>query len=98
MEKIRIDYDQLREFLQRSETKTYLSIADARANALRLDWVPPTTPKNLEPTLKDFPLDRLIPYIDWTPFSLLVLHGKYPEILSDSVVGIQATELFSDAK
>ena len=103
VEKIRIDYDQFREkFLQRSETKTYLSIADARANALRLDWenFRPTTPKNLGAhTLKDFPLDRLIPYIDWTPFfRSWDLHGKYPEILSDSVVGIQATELFSDAQ
>ena len=103
VEKIRIDYDQFREkFLQRSETKTYLSIADARANALRLDWenFRPTTPKNMGAhTLKDFPLDRLIPYIDWTPFfRSWDLHGKYPEILSDSVVGIQATELFSDAQ
>ena len=103
VEKIRIDYYQFREkFLQRSETKTYLSIADARANALRLDWenFRPATPKNLGAhTLKDFPLDRLIPYIDWTPFfRSWDLHGKYPEILSDSVVGIQATELFSDAQ
>ena len=103
VEKIRIDYDQFREkFLQRSETKTYLSIGDARANALRLDWenFRPTTPKNMGAhTLKDFPLDRLIPYIDWTPFfRSWDLHGKYPEILSDSVVGIQATELFSDAQ
>ena len=103
VEKIRIDYNQFREkFLQRSETKTYLSIADARANALRLDWenFRPTTPKNMGAhTLKDFPLDRLIPYIDWTPFfRSWDLHGKYPEILSDSVVGIQATELFSDAQ
>ena len=93
VEKIRIDYDQFREkFLQRSETKTYLSIADARANALRLDWenFRPATPKNMGAhTLKDFPLDRLIPYIDWTPFfRSWDLHGKYPEILSDSVVGI----------
>ena len=103
VEKIRIDYDQFREkFLQRSETKTYLSIEDARANALRLDWenFRPATPKNMGAhTLKDFPLDRLIPYIDWTPFfRSWDLHGKYPEILSDSVVGIQATELFSDAQ
>ena len=103
VEKIRIDYNQFREkFLQRSETKTYLSIGDARANALRLDWenFRPTTPKNMGAhTLKDFPLDRLIPYIDWTPFfRSWDLHGKYPEILSDSVVGIQATELFSDAQ
>ena len=100
---IRSDYDQFREkFLQRSERKTYLSLTQARTNALALDWKNylPVKPKNLGThTLRDFPLDRLVPYIDWTPFfRSWDLHGKYPEILSDTVVGPQATELFADAQ
>ena len=100
---IRSDYDQFREkFLQRSESKTYLSLTQARTNALALDWKNylPVKPKNLGThTLRDFPLDRLVPYIDWTPFfRSWDLHGKYPEILSDFVVGPQATELFVDAQ
>ena len=100
---IRSDYDQFREkFLQRSERKTYLSLTKARTNALALDWKNylPVKPKNLGThTLRDFPLDRLVPYIDWTPFfRSWDLHGKYPEILSDFVVGPQATELFVDAQ
>ena len=100
---IRSDYDQFREkFLQRSERKTYLSLAQARTNALALDWenYQPVKPKNLGThTLRDFPLDRLVSYIDWTPFfRSWDLHGKYPEILSDTVVGPQATELFADAQ
>jgi 5-methyltetrahydrofolate--homocysteine methyltransferase len=100
---IRSDYDQFREkFLQRSERKTYLSLTQARTNSLALDWKNylPVKPKNLGThTLRDFPLDRLVPYIDWTPFfRSWDLHGKYPEILSDTVVGPQATELFVDAQ
>ena len=100
---IRSDYDQFREkFLQRSERKTYLSLTQARTNALALDWKNylPVKPKNLGThTLRDFPLDLLVPYIDWTPFfRSWDLHGKYPEILSDTVVGPQATELFADAQ
>jgi 5-methyltetrahydrofolate--homocysteine methyltransferase len=100
---IRSDYDAFREkFLQRSERKTYLSLTEARSNALTLDWknYQPLKPKNLGThTLRDFPLDRLVPYIDWTPlFRSWDLHGKYPEILSDAVVGPQATELFADAQ
>ena len=100
---IRSDYDAFREkFLHRSERKTYLSLTEARSNALTLDWknYQPVKPKNLGThTLRDFPLDRLVPYIDWTPFfRSWDLHGKYPEILSDAVVGPQATELFADAQ
>jgi 5-methyltetrahydrofolate--homocysteine methyltransferase len=100
---IRSDYDAFREkFLQRSERKTYLSLTEARSNALTLDWknYQPVKPKNLGThTLRDFPLGRLVPYIDWTPFfRSWDLHGKYPEILSDAVVGPQATELFADAQ
>ncbi len=100
---IRSDYDQFREkFLQRSERKTYLPIEEARENALQLNWddYAPVKPKNKGVhTLQDFPLEKLLPYIDWTPFfRSWDLHGKYPEILADPVVGAQATELFTDAQ
>ena len=100
---IRSDYDQFREkFLQRSERKTYLPIEEARENALQLNWddYEPVKPKNKGVhTLQDFPLEKLLPYIDWTPFfRSWDLHGKYPEILADPVVGAQATELFTDAQ
>ena len=100
---IRFDYDQFREkFLQRSERKTYLPIEEARENAIQLNWdvYEPVKPKNKGAhTLQDFPLEKLIPYIDWTPFfRSWDLHGKYPEILADPVVGLQATELFADAQ
>ena len=49
--------------------------------------------------IEDFPLDNLVDYIDWSPFfRSWDLHGKYPEILSDKIVGEQAKELFADAQ
>ena len=100
---IRTEYDQFREkFLQRSTRKKYLSLEAARSNALQLDWdaYQPVRPKNMgKHSLLAFPLERLVPYIDWTPFfRSWDLHGKYPDILSDAVVGPQATELFADAQ
>ena len=50
-------------------------------------------------TLTDFPLEELVPFIDWSPFfRSWDLHGKYPDILTDSLVGEQAQSLFADAK
>jgi 5-methyltetrahydrofolate--homocysteine methyltransferase len=49
--------------------------------------------------LRDYPLEDLVPYIDWTPFfQAWDLHGKYPRILTDAVVGAQAQSLFDDAQ
>jgi 5-methyltetrahydrofolate--homocysteine methyltransferase len=49
--------------------------------------------------LEDFPLERLVPYIDWSPFFLTwELKGKYPKILADPKVGPEASKLFEDAK
>src|SRR5690606_34799645 len=47
----------------------------------------------------DIPLTELLPVIDWTPFfQAWELHGHYPDILTDAVVGVQASELFDDAQ
>jgi 5-methyltetrahydrofolate--homocysteine methyltransferase len=77
------------------------SIADARRNRLAIDWTVITPP---EPcftgvrTLKDYPLDELVPLIDWTPFfQTWELAGHYPAILNDPVTGPAARGLFQDA-
>jgi 5-methyltetrahydrofolate--homocysteine methyltransferase len=77
------------------------SIADARRNRLAIDWTATTPP---EPcftgvrTLKDYPLDELVPLIDWTPFfQTWELAGHYPAILNDPVTGPAARGLFQDA-
>ncbi|GGX06118.1 methionine synthase [Aquimarina muelleri] len=97
------DYDKFREgFLKRTKKKEYLSIVEARKNKYIIDW--PTTeitkPNELGiKVITEFDLKKLEPYIDWTPFfRSWELHGKYPAILTDEVVGEQATSLFKDAK
>ncbi|MEL6811236.1 MAG: methionine synthase [Bacteroidota bacterium] len=97
------DYAQFRQgFLKRQKVKEYLSLEDARANKFQIDW------KNTEIAQPDelgitvityWSLKDLKDYIDWSPFfRSWDLHGRYPDILQDEVVGEQATELFKDAQ
>ncbi|HEX8574706.1 MAG TPA: vitamin B12 dependent-methionine synthase activation domain-containing protein [Flavobacterium sp.] len=99
---IREEYDKLREgYLNRSRDKNYHSITDARRNKLKLDWENfyPSKPNFIGIKTIETALSELIDFIDWTPFfNSWQLFGKYPAILSDEVVGEQATHLFSDAK
>jgi len=100
---IREDYDSFRDkFLDRTSKKSYLSLPAARENKLQLDWenFTPVVPKHLGThTINDMDLELLLPYIDWSPFfRSWDLHGKFPDILTDVVVGAQARELFDDAQ
>ena len=103
MEDLKAEYDLFREnFLKRSKIKSYLSIEDARKNKFPIDWKNSEVvkPENLGiRVLEDFDLRKLEDYLDWTPFfRSWELHGKYPAILEDEVVGEQATNLFKDAQ
>jgi len=100
---IKDDYVKVREgFFNRSDRKEYLSLADARENKFKIDWNTTTiaVPNFLGiKVIEDLELSKLIDYIDWGPFfRTWELHGKYPEILTDEVVGETATHLFNDAK
>jgi 5-methyltetrahydrofolate--homocysteine methyltransferase len=100
---IREEYDKFREqFLNRGKQKDYITIEAARKNKFKIDW---DTSEIIKPNqlgiqiVEDFDIRKLEDFIDWSPFfRSWDLHGKYPNILKDEVVGIQATELFSDAK
>ncbi|MBP6041234.1 MAG: methionine synthase [Flavobacterium sp.] len=99
---IRTEYDALREgYLNRSRDKNFLTIEQARANKLKLDWskYTPTKPNFIGTKTVDVAITDLVDYIDWTPFfNSWELYGKYPAILTDEVVGEQATSLFADAQ
>ncbi len=100
---IKEDYSVFRDkFLSRGRKKEYLSLADARANKWELDWEKSVVFKPNKPGIQvidDIDLRQLEPYIDWSPFfRSWDLHGRYPDILEDEVVGAQARELFADAK
>ncbi|TXI91064.1 methionine synthase [Chryseobacterium sp. WX] len=97
------DYSDFREkFLNRQVDKDYVSIKEARENHFKIDWENEEifTPNNLGiKVIENQDLRELLPFIDWSPFfRSWDLHGKYPNILEDEVVGVQAKELFKDAQ
>src|SRR5690606_22766962 len=98
---VRAEYDSVRAgFLKRTRVKNYLSIAAARANKLQLDWdeYQATKPNFIGVKHIELDLKELVPFIDWTPFfRSWELHGKYPAILTDEVVGEAAAKLFEEA-
>lgn len=99
---IREEYDLLREgYLNRARDKNFLSIEAARKNKLQLDWenFTPVKPNFLGTKTFEIELAELIPFIDWTPFfQSWQLFGKYPALLTDEIVGTEATNLFADAQ
>jgi 5-methyltetrahydrofolate--homocysteine methyltransferase len=99
---VREEYDQLREgYLNRSREKNFLSITEARKNKLQLDWknYQPVKPNFIGTKIIEVELTELVDFIDWTPFfQSWELFGKYPAILTDEIVGQQASDLFEDAQ
>jgi len=100
---LRTSYDVFREqFLSRTKQKEYISIAEARSKKYKINWDQTSIvkPKKLGiQVIQDFDITKLEEFIDWSPFfRSWDLHGKYPNILTDEVVGEQATELFKDAQ
>ncbi len=99
---VRADYERLREqYASRSAERRFAGIDQARAQRYQPDFsAKPAAPKQYGVfPLRNYPLEDLVPYIDWTPFfQAWDLHGKYPRILTDDVVGAQAKSLFDDAQ
>lgn len=102
LQEIRQEYERVRiQRLNRNANRTLLSIKEARQNKYQIDWhkTEITTPNQLGvQVINDIDLTILRSYIDWTPFfQSWELAGKYPAILSDEIVGTEASKLFSEA-
>ncbi|WP_407477405.1 methionine synthase [Elizabethkingia anophelis] len=100
---LKTEYEDFREkFLNRGEHKEYVTLDFARKNKYKIDFKSEdiVKPAKLGITIiEDQPLEELLDYIDWSPFfRSWDLHGRYPDILKDEIVGVQATELFHDAQ
>jgi 5-methyltetrahydrofolate--homocysteine methyltransferase len=101
---VRTEYARIAAAHARGEAnKQRLSLADARANSLKLNWSgdykPPVPRLTGTQRIVDVPIGELIDYIDWTPFfATWELRGKYPAIFDDGTVGASARELFDDAQ
>ncbi|MEZ7894127.1 MAG: methionine synthase [Polaribacter sp.] len=101
--KLKKDYDEFRiKFLKRGKEKSYISITEARKRKYKIAWETSQIckPKELGiQVLEQLSLKELLPYIDWSPFfRSWDLHGKFPDILTDEVVGEQATIMYAEAQ
>ncbi len=97
------DYADIRQrHRNRGDAKRLVSLEHARGQRFTCDWAQYTPPAPKRPGLHvfdDWPLDDLLPFIDWSPFfSAWELAGKFPAILTDEIVGPQASELYADAR
>ena len=98
-----VEYDEMRiKRLSQTKLKQITTIEAARENRCQHDWenYTPFTPHVLgRQMFDDYPLEDLVERIDWTPFfRSWELHGHYPEILTDKVVGVEAQKLFADGQ
>jgi 5-methyltetrahydrofolate--homocysteine methyltransferase len=87
-------------FDNKKSIKTYLSYENALKNKVKVDWKNHTTqtPQFTGTRVMEFDLETLRPFIDWKPFFITwEMHGNFPEILTDNVVGKEATKLYNDA-
>ena len=100
---IKAEYVAAREQHESKKSKAvYVTLEEARAHGVKTDWTRYTPPKPYLMGVQKFeayPLDQIAAYIDWTPFfQAWELAGRYPKILQDEVVGVEATKLFTDAQ
>lgn len=100
---IKSEYDKLKEdFGNKKSAKQYLPFAESQKNGAAINWTDftPITPSFTgTKILKDFSLQEIAEYIDWQPFFIAwEMHGKFPALLTDEVIGIEATKLYNDAQ
>ncbi|ROO25769.1 5-methyltetrahydrofolate--homocysteine methyltransferase [Salinisphaera orenii YIM 95161] len=128
VDELKEDYDKLRERHANKKKDKFLTLSDARANGVQLDWenyapprpklpettefgerqAPPhaksgangeATPESGMYVFRDFPIEKLVDTIDWTPFFLSwEMKGRYPDILNDPNKGPEARKLFDEAQ
>lgn len=100
---IKSDYSSFREDYQnRQGNKSYISLKEAQNNQLKIDWNAYEVPKPKflgTKVFENYPLKEIVKYFDWTPFFQgWDLHGRYPKILEDKLVGEEAKRLMADAE
>ena len=100
---IATEYKKLKEdFSSRRTIKQLLGLEEARQNRFAIDWENfiPVRPLMTGTKIFDkYSLEEIARYIDWQPFFIAwEMHGKFPQILSDSKIGVEASKLYEDAK
>ncbi len=98
----KVEHERRREQHRNKSAKApQLSLQQARSRKFKTDWsayTPPAPSFTGLRALEDYPLEELVPYIDWMPFfNAWEFAGKFPDILRDAVVGEAASALYADA-
>lgn len=99
---IKSEYIKLaQDFANKKTVKQYLSFADAQQNRVKVDWkdyTPPAPAFTGPKAFDSYDLAEIRKYIDWNPFFIAwEMHGRFPQILTDKVIGTEATKLYNDA-
>jgi len=97
------EYTKLRDdFANKKVVKTYLPFQEAQKNVTKIDWdnyIPVKPTFTGTKVFDNFDLGEIAKYIDWAPFFIAwELGGRFPDILTDDVIGKEATKLYNDAK
>ncbi|HXF45390.1 MAG TPA: methionine synthase [Burkholderiaceae bacterium] len=99
---VRAEYARVREQHAAKKGPELISLAEARANATRIDWrgyLPPKPKFVGRRVFKNYDLAMIAKYIDWGPFfQTWDLHGPFPAILADEVVGEHARQVFAEGE
>jgi 5-methyltetrahydrofolate--homocysteine methyltransferase len=103
IEEIKAEYKQLQaDFGNKKSVKQSIAFAEAQKNPMGIAWsaYTPNQPAFLgTKTFNNYPLDEIAAYIDWQPFFIAwEMHGKFPAILTDSIIGKEASKLYEDAQ
>jgi 5-methyltetrahydrofolate--homocysteine methyltransferase len=99
---VKTEYTKLAsDFASKKTVKQYLPFAEAQRNRAKIQWdnyTPPVPQFIGTKVFKDHSLAEIRSYIDWQPYFIAwEMHGKFPQILTDSLVGVEATKLYNDA-
>ena len=99
---IKTEYERVRTQYASKKAPELVTLADARANAPRVDWAgyAPPKPKFLgRRAFKNYDLAMIAKYVDWGPFfQTWDLHGPFPQILTDEIIGEHARQVFAEGE
>ena len=99
---IKNEYDKLVvDFGNKKSTKQYLTFTAAQKNGAKINWdnFTPVAPTFTGTKIfNNYDLKEVAEYIDWQPFFIAwEMHGKFPALLTDEIIGKEATKLYNDA-
>jgi 5-methyltetrahydrofolate--homocysteine methyltransferase len=100
---IKKEYDKLKEdFANKKVVKNYISFSEAQKNTAKINWdnFTPVAPTFIgTKVFKEYDLAEIAEFIDWQPFFIAwEMHGKFPQLLTDEIIGAAASNLYKDAQ